>query len=71
LSRETNIPVIRPKNNITANTMPRIAGSDRTALGADVAGAPLGVGEVAPEFVDKGLEALVAEVDSVGVGEAR
>jgi hypothetical protein len=69
LSRETNIPVIRPRNNITANTMPRIAGSDRVALDVDVAG--VRVDEADEVGVDELEAELVAEVVSVGVGEAR
>jgi hypothetical protein len=73
LSRETNIPVIRPRNNITANTMPRIAGSDRAALDADVADVGVGVrvDDETNEFVGEGPEVKLVKAVSVGVGEAR
>jgi len=37
LSRETNIPAITPRNNIIANTIPRIAGIDRAVCDAAAA----------------------------------
>jgi len=49
--------------------MPRIAGSDRVALDVDVAG--VRVDEADEVGVDELEAELVAEVVSVGVGEAR
>jgi hypothetical protein len=66
LSRETNIPAITPRNNIIANTIPRIAGIDRAVC--DAAGPEPDVGSA---DVVEGWEEVGTPVLAVLVDEAR
>jgi hypothetical protein len=65
LSRETNIPAITPRNNIIANTIPRIAGIDRAVCDA------AGLEPELPGDIVGVWEAVETPVVAVLVDEAR
>jgi hypothetical protein len=61
LSRETNIPAITPRNNIIANTIPRIAGIDRAVCDAAAAEPDDGNADVVEVWEEVVLARIVDE----------